>query len=118
MAIIFKIVISFDVEEVFHFGSLSSIMDRMIVLHHIADTGKEALRSHAIASTKKKPTPRPRATPRRPWPNHGWSRLETHRGMSGLRGLNSPARLVRLSFCRLDAKSHPHLHLGRSSLQL
>jgi hypothetical protein len=71
MVVVFNIVISFTAREVFNFRFLSCIMDWKSALHCVASVGKEALRSHTITSSEKKPPMRTSVAPMmiasKPW---------------------------------------------------
>lgn len=61
--VVFNIVFNIAAGVVFHFGSLSCVVDQRGALHRVADAGKDASRSRLASLMEKKPPPRSETTP-------------------------------------------------------
>jgi hypothetical protein len=68
MAIVFNIAVTFNVVEIFCFGSLSCIADQEGILHRIANPSEKRSSSMALNAGAGLPRPTPEGDPRCPVP--------------------------------------------------
>jgi hypothetical protein len=104
IVVFFNIVHYFVTGEVFHFRSLSYIVDQKGILHHVVCAEEEAPKPRFIGMTEQKPVSQKRGrSPRLPRLDLKWSWQGPHQFTTWLHDICALIRRTELSLCRAEA---------------